>query len=50
MSSAARAARSRRRGDGEYLELPGANHFTIIDALAEPGTHLRERVLALAGA
>jgi arylformamidase len=32
----------------EYLELPGANHFTIIDALATPGSLLRERVLALA--
>ncbi len=32
----------------EYLEVPGANHFTVIEQLASPGTALFERVLELA--
>jgi arylformamidase len=32
----------------EYLEIPGANHFTVVDELATPGTTLFERVVALA--
>lgn len=32
----------------EYLEIPGANHFTVVEQLASPGTALFERVLELA--
>jgi arylformamidase len=32
----------------EYLEIAGANHFTVVDELATPGTTLFERVVALA--
>lgn len=33
----------------EYLEVPGANHFTVVEALADPGTPLSAKVAALAG-
>ncbi|MDQ6818405.1 MAG: alpha/beta hydrolase [Actinomycetota bacterium] len=32
----------------EYIEIPGANHFTVVDKLATPGTALFSRVVALA--
>lgn len=32
----------------EYLEIPGANHFTVIEELERAGSPLRERVLDLA--
>lgn len=31
----------------EYLEVPGANHFTVIDALTRSGSPLQSRVVAL---
>ena len=34
----------------EYLEIPGANHFTVLEDLASPGTELFEHVVALARA
>jgi RimJ/RimL family protein N-acetyltransferase/acetyl esterase/lipase len=34
--------------DTEYLETPGANHFTIVDELAQPQSALFGRVLAMA--
>ena len=34
----------------EYLEVPGANHFTVVEALADPDTPLSARVAALARA
>jgi arylformamidase len=33
-----------------YLELPGANHFSVIEDLAVPGSFLQRAVLRLAGA
>jgi arylformamidase len=33
---------------GEYVEIPGANHFTVVDELARPQTALFGRVAALA--
>jgi arylformamidase len=33
----------------EYLAVPAANHFTILDALVEPNSALCRRVVALAG-
>jgi arylformamidase len=32
----------------EYLEVPGANHFTVVEALANPDTSLSAKVAALA--
>lgn len=32
----------------EYLEVAGANHFTVVEELASPGTAVFERVVALA--
>lgn len=32
-----------------YEEIPAANHFTVLDALARPGGRLHDRVCALAG-
>jgi len=32
----------------EYLEAPGANHFTILDELTQPQSALSQRVLAMA--
>ncbi|HEY6397611.1 MAG TPA: alpha/beta hydrolase [Solirubrobacteraceae bacterium] len=32
----------------EYLEVEGANHFTVVEELSSPGTALFERVVALA--
>jgi arylformamidase len=34
--------------DSRYLEVPGANHFTVIDELAIPGSGLQGAVLELA--
>ena len=34
----------------EYLEVPGANHFTVVDELTDPGSALCARVAALAKA
>lgn len=34
--------------EAEYLSVPGANHFTILDELATPGSALFERVVRLA--
>jgi hypothetical protein len=31
----------------EYLEVPGANHFTVVEALADPASALSARVKAL---
>jgi arylformamidase len=32
-----------------YAEIPGTNHFTVIDALADPQSPMTARVVELAG-
>ena len=41
------AAWSRAGVTCEYLEVPGANHFTVVEALANPASALSARVMAL---
>ncbi len=54
-SSNARAEPSPRRGgkaasQTRYEEIPGTNHFTVIDALADPQSAMTARVVELARA
>lgn len=48
-SRAAVEAWARAGVEADYIEAPGCNHFTIVDAVATPGSMLFERLVAMVG-